>query len=329
MNIAVIGCGLIGNKRVQNIQPEDKIFVVCDTKKDLAYAMANNLKCDYTTDWKAAVMYPNVEVVIIATTHNTLAEVTSFAIQNGKHVLVEKPAARNMDEVLPVLKEYDNQNRKTIVKVGFNHRFHPAMWKAKEIIDSGIAGDIMFIRGRYGHGGRVGYDGEWRANPEISGGGELLDQGMHLIDLSRWYMGDFTKVTGSAKTFFWNMPVDDNAFMILETAKGQIAQLHVSWTEWKNLFSLEIYGRYAKLHIEGLGGSYGTERLSVYHMKPEMGPPETVIYEYPGADTSWKKEWENFRESILLGNTVVGGIEDAYQALKIVRSIYQQNQYSY
>src|SRR5947209_5291111 len=135
----------------------------------------------------------------------------------------------------------------------------------------------MYLRARYGHGGRVGYDREWRADPLIAGGGELIDQGVHLIDLSRWYLGaEFARVEGQVSTFFWKMPVDDNAFLTLTTEEGRIAHLHASCTEWKNLFSFEIYARDAKLHLEGLGGSYGVERLSFYRMRPEMGPPDTT-----------------------------------------------------
>src|SRR5258708_10558264 len=107
----------------------------------------------------------------------------------------------------------------------------------------------MFLRGRYGHGGRPGYDREWRAVPEISGGGELIDQGMHLIDLARWFLGNFTKVAGTARTYYWNTPCDDNVFLHLETAQRQVAWLHASATEWKNTFSMEIYGKEGKLHV--------------------------------------------------------------------------------
>ena len=121
------------------------------------------------------------------------------------------------------------------------------------------------------------------------------------------------------------MPVDDNAFLLLGTEQRQVSQLHVSWTEWKNLFSLEIYGRDMKLHWEGLGGSYGVERLAVYTMKPEMGPPETVIHEFPGPDTSWRAEWSNFKGSIAGDIAVDGGLEDAFAALKIVKQAYGRN----
>src|SRR5205085_425071 len=201
-----------------------------------------------------------------------------------------------------------------LVRVGFNHRFHPALRKARELVESGVAGDLMFVRGRYGHGGRVGYDQEWRANPEVSGGGELIDQGVHLIDLARWFLGEFTTVSGFAHTYFWQMPVDDNAFMILRTAGERTASLHVSCTEWKNLFSLEIYGRDAKLHVEGLGGSYGVEKLTHYQMRPEMGPPDTTVWEYPNADQSWALEFAEFLEDIRLDRQPAAGLSDARAA---------------
>ena len=189
------------------------------------------------------------------------------------------------------------------------------------VVEPGAHGHLMFVRGRYGHGGRVGYEKEWRANPAISGGGELIDQGVHLIDLAGWFLGEFVHVDGFAHTYFWQMPVDDNAFLMLRTAADQTAWLHVSCTEWKNLFSLEIYGRLGKLHIEGLGGSYGVERLAYYKMLPEMGPPDTTIWEYPGADRSWQMEFDEFLEDIRLGRQPAAGLEAARAALTVVGTI--------
>ena len=182
----------------------------------------------------------------------------------------------------------------------------------------------MFVRGRYGHGGRIGYDKEWRARPEVSGGGELIDQGMHLIDLARWFLGDISSVQGSIATYFWDMPVEDNGFLLLHTAHGQTAFLHASCTEWKNLFSFEIYGRTGKLEINGLGGSYGTEKLAFYRMLPEMGPPPTTIWEYPMADDSWGVEFQEFLEDIRLGRQPEPGLEAAKAALRVVESVYAQ-----
>jgi predicted dehydrogenase len=212
------------------------------------------------------------------------------------------------------------------VQVGFNHRYHPAFQQARRLLDSGTMGPLMFIRARYGHGGRPGYDKEWRARPEISGGGELLDQGVHLIDLSRWFLGDFTDVQGHIATFFWDMPAEDNGFLLLKTAEGQVAWLHATWTEWKNTFSFEIFGRDAKLHIEGLGGSYGVERLSYYKMKPAMGPPDTTIWEYPGEDNSWRLELEAFAQAIEAKRSPLVTLRDAHAALTVVRKIYDAAQ---
>jgi predicted dehydrogenase len=235
--------------------------------------------------------------------------------------MIEKPGARRPEEIDPVIAAA--QEKGVTVKVGFNHRFHPALLKSYEIFAGGELGPIMFLRGRYGHGGRKGYEKEWRFQKEMSGGGELLDQGSHLIDLSRWFMGDFAQSWGRAPRYFWQGEVDDNAFLALETAKGQMAWLSAGWTEWKNVFSLEIMGRDGKLQIDGLGGSYGVERLTWYKMLPEMGPPETTSWEYPFPDLSWNLEWAAFKQSVA-GNAAPGaGLADARAVLKIVTDIYK------
>lgn len=327
MRVGIVGCGLIGQKRAANLSGAT-LTAVSDVNLARAEALAKlHSGATVVPTWQALVQRPDVDIVVVATTHASLAEITLGAVQQGKHVLVEKPAARNADELVPVLAAVEQQG--VLVRVGFNHRYHPAFIKARELVAGESFGELMFIRARYGHGGRVGYEKEWRADPELSGGGELLDQGMHLIDLSRSFLGDFPQVQGFATTYFWEMPVDDNAFMTLRTAKNQTAHLHVTWSEWKNLFSFEIYGRTAKLHIEGLGGSYGVERLYHYQMTPQMGPPETVIYEYPQGDRSWSIEFAEFLEDIQLGRTPAASIHDAYAALQIVRSVYQQSGYSF
>jgi predicted dehydrogenase len=136
-------------------------------------------------------------------------------------------------------------------------------------------------------------------------------------------LGDFETVEGFVHTYFWDMPVEDNGFMSLRTRANQMAWLHVSCTEWKNLFSLEIYGKYGKLHMEGLGGSYGVERLAYYQMSPHMGPPETTIWEYPFPDNSWKDELDYFVQAIQEDREPQGNLRDAQAALEIVHKIYR------
>ncbi|WP_046321944.1 Gfo/Idh/MocA family oxidoreductase [Mycobacterium sp. UM_Kg1] len=321
MDVAIVGCGLIGHKRAKLLGAH-RLAAAVDADLGRARALAAlHPGATASTDWRAAVARADVDAVLVSTPHHLLAAVATAAAEEGKHVLVEKPGARSAAELAPLVEAA--QRNRVVVKVGFNHRFHPAFRKAREYVDGGAVGDLMFVRGRYGHGGRVGYDREWRADPRIAGGGELLDQGMHLIDLSRWFLGDFARVEGFTHTYFWDMPVDDNGFMALRTAAQQMAWLHVSWTEWKNTFSFELYGKTGKLHVEGLGGSYGTERLSYYRMSPEMGPPETVIHEYPGPDESWALEFAAFTRSISMGEAQCGGLDDAVKALDVVDTIYR------
>jgi len=324
--VGIIGCGLIGQKRAKALG-EGRLVACADVNEVRAKALAGNSGAKVFGDWRRLLALPEVEIVVIATLHDSLAEITLAAIEAGKHVLVEKPAARNPAELEPVMAAAERHGVK--VHVGFNHRYHRAFRKARELFEAGALGELMFIRARYGHGGRIGYDKEWRTKPELSGGGELIDQGPHLIDLSRWFLGEFTEVQGFAHTYYWDMPVDDNGFMLLKTAKRQVAFLHASCTEWKNLFSMEIYGRNAKLEISGLGGSYGLERLTYYKMLPEMGPPETVIWEYPMVDNSWEVEIAEFYDDIRLNRVPSAGLKDAYEALKVVERIYKESGYDH
>lgn len=325
--VAIIGCGLIGQKRARALSGA-RLLWCADTRRDRADALAASVSgAAGTSDWRAAIDRTDVEVVVVATTNDALADIACFAIDAGKHVMVEKPAARCVREIDSIIKASARGRR--LVRVGFNHRYHPALRKARELFESGALGELMFIRGRYGHGGRIGYEKEWRADPALSGGGELIDQGVHLIDLSRWFLGDFTSVTGHARTYFWPMPVDDNAFLLLRTARDQTAFLHVSCTEWKNLFSLEIYGRDGKLQIDGLGGSYGVERLTLYRMLPEMGPPETTTWEYPRPDQSWALEFAEFLDDVRLERQPAAGLQDGRAALAIVEEIHRQSGYEF
>jgi predicted dehydrogenase len=325
MRVAVVGCGLIGHKRAR-VLGDSRLVAVADTDPARARRLAEqHAGCDAASDWRAVVIRPDLDLVIVSTTNDGLAPVTLAAVEAGKHVLVEKPAARSAAELRPLVALA--RERGVVVKVGFNHRFHPAFQRARALVDEGVIGPLLYVRARYGHGGRIGYDREWRANPAIAGGGELLDQGVHLIDLSRWFLGDFTKIQGHVATYFWSMPVEDNGFLWLQTERGQVAWLHASCTEWKNLFSFEIFGRDGKLQIDGLGGSYGVERLSFYKMLPAMGPPQTTIWEYPGEDTSWTAEFMHLTRCIAERRVPEGTLEDAVAALEVVQQVYDQNSF--
>ena len=321
MNFAIVGCGQVGQKRLHALGERHRLIAAVDAVIERAEALARqHPDAVATTDWRAVVERPDVDAIIVSTTNDWLAPIASASVGAGKHVLVEKPAARSPQEIDTVIAAADRM--RTCVQVGFNHRFHPAFGKARQLFESGALGPLMFIRGRYGHGGRAGYEREWRADSQISGGGELLDQGVHLIDLARWFLGDFTDNGGFTHTYYWDTTVEDNAFLMLKTPQDQVAWLHASWTEWKNLFSFEIYGRDAKLHIEGLGGSYGTERLTYHKMLPEMGPPETTTWDYPGEDMSWRLELEAFDLAVESGASPAATLQDARAVLEIVDQMY-------
>jgi predicted dehydrogenase len=321
---AIIGCGLIGSRRARAI-PKGRLKLVFDLDSDKAHTLAN--ACDTRAANRAEEILADAEVnaVIVSTANNALAPLALAAAGAGKHVLIEKPGAIAPEQLAEI--ESVAAATGSLVRIGYNHRFHPGFLKVRELMRTEALGEIMFIRARYGHGGRVGYEREWRADPKHSGGGELIDQGVHLIDLAGMFLGEFTHIDGHAVTAFWNMPVDDNAFLSLRTAQGKTAWLHVSCTEWKNLFSFEIYFRHAKLHAEGLGGSYGLERLTYYKMLPEMGPPETVIYEFPRGDNSWAIELNEFIEDIWHRRAPCPGLVEGKRTLEIVEEIYRKSGY--
>jgi predicted dehydrogenase len=322
MRLTIIGCGLIGSKRAAAAGAHE-IVAVCDPVPERRERLTRLTSARAIADWREAVGV-DADAVVIATPHDQLAQIALAAVEAGRHVLVEKPAGRRPAEVAPLVAAAEKHSR--IVKVGFNHRFHPAIARAKTLADEGRIGSLLFVRGRYGHGGRIGYEKEWRFQPEISGGGELIDQGSHLIDLSRWFLGDLTLAYGAVPSYFWPARVEDNCFLALAGEQNRIAWLHASWTEWKNLFVFEIMGRDGKLTIEGLGGSCGTERLTLHRMLPQMGPPETTIWEFPFPDRSFADEFDNFVAAVEGRAPAIGDIKDAHANLAIIQAVYDRAQ---
>ena len=322
MKLGIIGAGLIGHKRAA-VLAAGELVAVADLDKAKAVALAAKYPGAQAFGQGLEVaQHPGVEAVVVATSHDQLAPMALAALKAGKHVIVEKPAARNADEFRPVVAEAEKRDLR--LKVGYNHRFHPALLEVKKRLSAPDAGELMYLRARYGHGGRIGYDKEWRAIKEISGGGELIDQGLHLIDLARLFMGEILDVSGYMPTLFWDMEVEDNVFMLLKHPGGKPSWLHATWTEWKNTFSLEVQTKRLKLQVDGLGGSYGTETLTVYTMKPEMGPPDVEKFEYAGPDQSWALEWQEFCAAVKEGREPKASGRDGLAALEAAAKLYAQ-----
>lgn len=323
LRVAIIGAGRIGCRRAAAISAsrDARVVAVADSDAARAAALASTCGCRAVNEWEAVAVASDVDAVVVATTHDWLARVSLAALEAGKHVLCEKPMARNPAEAAPVVAAAEK--RGLVLAAGFNHRCHPAIRRLHRLAATGAIGCLLWGRCRYGHGGRAGYEQEWRSQRERAGGGELLDQGIHALDLFAWLFGEFAEVSAFLQTAFWPVEVEDNAFVLLRTAAGQVASLHASWTQWRNLFSLELCGSEGYLMAEGLGGSYGTERLTIGRRAEDFGPPSEQVVEFNGSDSSWADEWEAFVQAVRKGTSPAATGRDALAALRLAEAAYR------
>ncbi len=323
MKTGLIGAGLQGWRRSRAIKEfeDTELVIVASGHQERARLLADEMGCQAAAGWEEVVKRDDVEAVIICTPPHLHASMALEALKKGKHVLCEKPLARSPEEAGEIV---DAARKNGVrVKCGFNLRHHPGIQQARKWLDEGAVGEPMFLRCRYGIGGRPGYEEEWRMNPEISGGGQLMDQGMHALDLARWFLGDFTEATGFIQTAFWNIaPLEDNAFALLRTEKGNVASIHASWTQWKNLFSLEIFAQDGYIVVEGLGGSYGVEK-AVLAKRAFLQPFQEEVIEFRGGDRSWYEEWKEFVSAISENREPLGNGCDGLEALRLAEAIYQ------
>ena len=327
IRVAVIGVGGMGKRWAQVVadHSESMLVAVCHPDQEKVDALAKQFESDGSTDWQPICDRIDVDAVVVATPHALLTHVSRAALESGKHVFCEKPGGISSTAI----QEGVNiaQQRGLRYRVNFNIRLHPAVTLAKEKVDEGVIGNLMFLKAIYGHAAREGYENEWWCNKDISGGGELIDQGSHIIDLANWFLGPFTSQATVLETGFWPIaPLEDNAFVLLKNAQGKVAQLHASWTHWKKTFRLELYGENGYLLVDGLGGQYGLERLT--HGKRAFGretPPEQQ-WEFPSEpgkpDTALKNSWEQFVQSVHQGRDIGMSATDAVAALKIIEAGY-------
>jgi predicted dehydrogenase len=325
MKVAIIGCGLIGKKRAQALKssPEDRLEIVCDINKGRAEELAREFECKYETLWENVVGRPDIQIVINSSINSVLGPITVAALRAGKHVLCEKPLGRSVLEAQSMVNAAENNN--VLLKTGFSHRFHPALWTAQRLLDEGKIGKCLAIRAAYGHGGRSGMENEWRTSKELCGGGELLDQGVHLIDLIRWFGGEISEVYARVETKFWDIEVEDNAFAVLKTNQDVTAIFHVSWTNWRNIFSFEVFGSDGFLSARGLGGNYGTESLEWGVRKLEGGKPDIKVFDFLGEDKSWEEEWREFRSAVIEQREPIGSGIDGLKANMVVEALYKSS----
>lgn len=321
MTVAIIGCGLIGRKRAQAVRElGHQITACCDIMRDRSEAMAREFgepDCYIGTDRSYFGLESHydgrrADVVIVCTPHDLLHYVGRLAAEQGSHVFLEKPGARRAEELDPLVKAAAANN--VLVRVGYNLRFHPGVRQALEWLPQ--IGHLLYIKGYYGHGGRPGYEKEWRMNRWQSGGGVGMDLMSHLLDLTRVFVPELSYGGNLKGQMYWDSSVEDNLWL---TPFGNcvIAQLHASWTEWgHNRFCYEIYGRKGKIQIDGLGGSYGTEIATLFSDPP--GFPLVRSVEYLGPDDSWKLEMEGFLAHCDGAKRYGANLSDAQAVLRIL-----------
>lgn len=331
LGFGIIGAGLMGCRRAESLNrfPETKLISVADLDEYKAKQVSEKYNCRYTTNYQDILKDETIKCVIISVTNNFLARITKEALEKGKHILVEKPVATNMNELNEIIRISKEKN--LIVKAGFNHRFLPTIKKAKEIFDSNQLGELMFIKTTYGQKGRIGFEKEWRTKKELSGGGQLIDQGVHVIDLCIFFMGDIKSVEGWASNLFWRTDVDDNDFLLLKNLKNKIAFIHTSSSLWRNTFNFEIQCAKGRMEIEGLRGHYGTPKLRILRRNEEKSKKFGVYQfdeeeiKFPDEDVSFIEEMKNFLNCIKGKEAISGNLMDAKKVLTIVFDLYSKN----
>ena len=324
----IIGYGYMGHIRHRNVvdNPDLRLAGICDP------ALSDELHANGAPvfDTWQELVDSDLDAVFVCPPNHLIPEAAVYALNHGRHVFCEKPPGRSLSDVKRI-RAAEAANPGRILVFGFNHRHHPGIMDAKAIIDSGSLGDILTLRGVYGKGGGYDYHTSWRNDPAIGGGGILLDQGIHMLDLFRLFVGDFEEVVGMRGVTMFDVPVEDNAMLILRTKRGQLAQLHSSATSWKHTFRLEIGCEKGYVVVTGLlskTGSYGRETLLVGRRpapgeKVAFGNPreETTYYD---VDPSWDIEVAHFAECIKLGKAVEQGTSlDALRVMEIVDKVYE------
>ncbi len=333
MKALIVGHGYMGEirKRVVDRSPVLELCGLCDPRFTATEVGA---ECKLFTDYRTAIDSTCPDITFVCTPNRFSPDVCIHALERGSHVFCEKPPGRDLADIRRIIAA-EQANAGLKLMFGFNHRHHPAIIEAKALIDANRMGRLLWLRGIYGKSGGQGrqFEDSWRNDPAVSGGGILLDQGIHMLDLFRFFCGDFDVVQGLLATQYWDVPVEDNAFVLLRNTTGQIAQLHSSATLWKHTFHLELGLEGGYLIAKGLlskSGSYGRETLIVGR-RPKDGertavgnPREEVMYF--DEDLSWDLQVNELVNCIQDGLPVTDSSSlDALRVVELIARVYRQN----
>ncbi len=329
LRTAIIGMGKMGKIRKIELDrhPGFEVVAICDIDPALAEQFPG---IPFFTDWQTC-LDQKLDAVVVCTFNKLLPDVACAALDRGLHVFCEKPPGRTVADVERIIEHQAKSPAKPVVKFGFNHRFHYAVMEARALIDSGRYGRLLWARGVYGKAGGLNFESSWRSDREQAGGGILLDQGIHMLDLMLLFLGDFTEIKSMVDNCYWkNIPFEDNAFALLRTDDGKVAMVHSSATQWKHKFSLEMYLEDGYISITGILSStrsYGDECITFARRQFEdearaMGKPreETIYFD---RDDSWRLEIEEFYDAIAHNKPIAGGgPQDALRVMQLIEQIY-------
>ena len=323
LKVAIVGAGVLGQRRGKVIRAtqQDHVVVVADVNEEAAMRLANELDCAWTCSVEDVVSDQHVQAVIICTPPALHAGVAVPCMRAGKHVLCEKPLATRSEDALQMVRVAE-ENR-VILKCGFNMRHYPGLVQLKRWADADELGHIIHGRCVYGRAKTVSRGSDWRAWSGLSGGGNLIDQGIHIVDLFRWYMGDFDDGCAFLSTSVWDIaPIEDNALVLLRSSSGGVAQFHVSWTEWNPRFLFEIVGTKGLARVEGLGRDYGVQTATLIRRSADRAPAKETI-EVPDPDVCWRDEWIEFASAVKERRQPLGNGFDGYAAVRVIEMLYR------
>lgn len=328
--VGIIGYGRIGRRRAALVNAHDGLTLVAVADPQTPDATELPASCAIYGSG-AELLQHDLDAVFVCTPNIATTDLVVQALEKGKHVFAEKPPGRSVADIAR-MRDVEAWYPHLRVKFGFNHREHDSVRLSQSLIASGELGRLMWMRGTYGKAGGPGYTGDWRANPELAGGGILLDQGIHMLDLFRLFGGEFTEVKSFVGQAFWQVGLEDNAFALLRGEGGRVAMLHSSATHWNHLFRLEIYLTDGYLVLEGfLTGSqtYGRETLVVGRrdwndQDGARGRPREERY-YFDEDRSWEREVDDFAHCIAGEPVTNGNSLDAHKAMELITRVYDDD----